>query len=144
MRKDSIHSLLGNSKLVENLLFQVLGKSIRLEKSLESYHIFSGNTSTNFLPVFIFHLGGAISKPLVDLTVAESQKAVFECEVANPDAKGQWLREGKPISFTDSIKSEAIGAKRQLIIPISKLEDIGEYTYQVATSKTSAKLKVEG
>ncbi|KAG8559483.1 hypothetical protein GDO81_017353 [Engystomops pustulosus] len=87
--------------------------------------------------------GGAISKPLVDLTVAESQQAVFECEVANPDSKGQWLREGKPISFTDSIKSESVGAKRQLIIPISKLEDIGEYTYQVATSKTSAKLKVE-
>lgn len=98
----------------------------------------------NFFLFLIASIGGAISKPLVDLTVAESQKAVFECEVANPDSKGQWLREGKPISFTDSIKSESIGRKRQLVIPISKLEDIGEYTYQVATSKTSAKLKVEG
>lgn len=105
------------------------------------------NFSLRLISFFLFHfafIGGAISKPLVDLTVAESQKAVFECEVANPDSKGKWLREGKPIRFSDSIKSESIGKKRQLIIPISKLEDIGEYTYQVATSKTSAKLKVEG
>ncbi|KAJ7345582.1 hypothetical protein JRQ81_001532 [Phrynocephalus forsythii] len=87
--------------------------------------------------------GGAISKPLTDLTVAESQRAVFECEVANPDSQGQWFKDGKPLAMTDRCKSEADGVKRRLNIAISKVDDVGEYTFQVASSKTSAKLKVE-
>ncbi|XP_070364608.1 titin isoform X3 [Equus asinus] len=87
--------------------------------------------------------GGAISKPLTDQTVAESQEAVFECEVANPDSEGEWLRDGKHLPLSKNIRSESDGHKRRLIIAASKLDDIGEYTYKVATSKTSAKLKVE-
>ncbi|XP_059559930.1 titin isoform X1 [Myotis daubentonii] len=87
--------------------------------------------------------GGAISKPLTDQTVAESQEAVFECEVANPDSEGEWLRDGKHLPLSNNIKSESDGRKRRLIIAASKLDDIGEYTYKVATSKTSANLKVE-
>uniref|UniRef100_A0A2K5RZ69 Titin n=1 Tax=Cebus imitator TaxID=2715852 RepID=A0A2K5RZ69_CEBIM len=87
--------------------------------------------------------GGAISKPLTDQTVAESQEAVFECEVANPDSEGEWLRDGKHLPLTNNIRSESDGHKRRLIIAATKLDDIGEYTYKVATSKTSAKLKVE-
>ncbi|XP_054418510.1 titin isoform X1 [Pteronotus mesoamericanus] len=87
--------------------------------------------------------GGAISKPLTDQTVAESQAAVFECEVANPDSEGEWLKDGKHLPRSNDIKIESDGRKRRLIIAASKLDDIGEYTYKVATSKTSAKLKVE-
>ncbi|XP_075386428.1 titin isoform X2 [Tenrec ecaudatus] len=87
--------------------------------------------------------GGAISKPLTDLTVAESQEAVFECEVANPDSEGEWLKDGRYLSLGHNIRSESDGHKRRLIIAVTKLDDIGEYTYKVATSKTSAKLKVE-
>lgn len=104
----------------------------------------------NVLPIetlTLFHrpspTGGAISKPLTDLTVAESQRAVFECEVANPDSKGQWFKDGKPLTMTDRCKSESDGLKRRLNIAISKVDDVGEYTFQVASSKTSAKLKVE-
>nr|KAF6450512.1 hypothetical protein HJG59_008385 [Molossus molossus] len=87
--------------------------------------------------------GGAISKPLTDQTVAESQEAVFECEVANPDSEGDWLKDGKHLPMSNNIKSESDGHKRRLIIAATKLDDIGEYTYKVATSKTSANLKVE-
>ncbi|XP_031816253.1 titin isoform X4 [Sarcophilus harrisii] len=87
--------------------------------------------------------GGAISKPLTDQTVAESQEAVFECEVANPDSEGEWLKDGKPLTMSNNIKSEAEHHKRRLIIVATKLDDVAEYTYKVATSKTSAKLKVE-
>ncbi|XP_069876144.1 titin-like [Dipodomys merriami] len=87
--------------------------------------------------------GGAISKPLTDQTVAESQEAVFECEVANPDSEGEWLKDGKRLALSNNIRSESDGHKRRLIIAATKLDDIGEYTFQVATSKTSAKLKVE-
>lgn len=76
--------------------------------------------------------------------MAESQKAVLECEVANPDSQGQWMKDAKPLPVTDHFKTESDGVKRRLNIPISKLDDMGEYTFQVASSKTSAKLKVEG
>ncbi|NXM99795.1 TITIN protein, partial [Sylvia borin] len=87
--------------------------------------------------------GGAISKPLSDLIVAESQRAVFECEVANPESEGQWLQNGKPLATTDQYRAESDGVKRRLVIPATKLEDMGEYSYEIASSKTSAKLKVE-
>ncbi|NWS69843.1 TITIN protein, partial [Crotophaga sulcirostris] len=87
--------------------------------------------------------GGAISKPLTDLTVAESQTAVFECEVANPESDGQWLKNGRPLPMTDQYRAESDGVKRRLNIPVTKLDDMGEYSYEIASSKTSAKLKVE-
>lgn len=76
--------------------------------------------------------------------VADSQTAVLECEVANPTAEGRWLKDGQPVDFNDNTLSEVDGAVRRLVIVITKGTDIGEYVYQVATSKTSANLKVEG
>lgn len=76
--------------------------------------------------------------------VADSQTAVLECEVANPAAEGQWLKDGHLVDFSENVVSEVDGAARRLVIIITRGTDIGEYTYQVATSKTSATLKVEG
>ncbi|KAM9804801.1 titin-like [Neosynchiropus ocellatus] len=87
--------------------------------------------------------GGAIKKPLHDLVVADSQTATLECEVANPSAEGRWLVDGQPVDFSDNVVSEKVGAVRRLVIVITKATHMGEYTYQVATSKTSAVLKVE-
>lgn len=89
-------------------------------------------------------LGGAINKPLQDVTVAESQTAVLECEVASSSAEGKWLKDGQHVDFNDNVRSEHISAVRRLVIVISRPQDIGEYTYQVANSKTSANLRVEG
>lgn len=69
---------------------------------------------------------------------------MFECEVANPESEGGWLRHGKPLALSTNFRSESDGPKRRLVIVAAKLDDVGEYTYRVATSKTSAKLKVEG
>lgn len=92
-----------------------------------------------FLP-----LGGAINRPLHDVTVAESQTAVLECEVANPTSEGKWLKDGHSVDFSDNVRSEDVGAVRRLVFVITRPQDIGEYTYQVANSKTSANLRVEG
>uniref|UniRef100_A0AAQ6I8C5 Ig-like domain-containing protein n=1 Tax=Anabas testudineus TaxID=64144 RepID=A0AAQ6I8C5_ANATE len=86
---------------------------------------------------------GAIKKPLHDLVVADSQTAVLQCEVANPSAEGRWLKDGQAVDLNENVVSEADGAIRRLVIIITKATDIGEYTYQVATSKTTATLKVE-
>ncbi|KAJ3591665.1 hypothetical protein NHX12_006797, partial [Muraenolepis orangiensis] len=87
--------------------------------------------------------GGAITRPLQDVTVAESQTAQLECEVANARAEGRWLKEGQHVDFSDNVVSEVEGAVRRLLIIITRPQDVGEYTYQVANSKTTANLKVE-
>ncbi|KAM4608731.1 titin-like [Polymixia lowei] len=87
--------------------------------------------------------GGAIKRPLQDLVVADSQTAELECEVANPSAEGKWLKDGKAVDFSDNVLSEVNGAIRRLIIVATKPQDVGEYTYQVANSKTTADLRVE-
>lgn len=76
--------------------------------------------------------------------VADSQTTVLQCEVANPTAEGRWLKDSQPVDFNENVMSEVDGAIRRLVIIITKATDIGEYTYQVATSKTTASLKVEG
>lgn len=93
--------------------------------------------------VFVFP-GGAISRPLHDIIVADSQTAEFECEVANPTAEGKWLKDGQPCDFGENVRSEKNGAVRRLVIVITRPNDIGEYTYQIANSKTTANLRVEG
>lgn len=76
--------------------------------------------------------------------MAESQTAELECEVANADAEGRWLKEGQPVDFSENVVSEVQGAVRRLVIVITRPQDVGEYTYQVANSKTTANLRVEG
>lgn len=76
--------------------------------------------------------------------MAESQTAQLECQVANADAEGRWLKEGQPVDFSDNVVSEVEGAVRRLTIVITRPQDVGEYSYQVANSKTTANLKVEG
>lgn len=89
-------------------------------------------------------LGGAIKRPLQDVVVAESQLAELECEVANPSAEGLWLKDGQHVFFSDNIQSQDIGELRRLVLIITRPQDVGEYTYQLGNSKTSAHLKVEG
>lgn len=100
---------------------------------------FDANTLILMLPQ-----GGAITRPLQDVTVAESQTAVLECEVANAEAEGRWMKEGQPVDFSENVVSEVKGAVRQLRIIITRPQDVGEYSYQVAHSKTTANLRVEG
>lgn len=64
--------------------------------------------------------------------------------MANPSAEGKWLKDGQPVDYSENILSEEDGAVRRLVIIITRATDIGEYTYQVATSRTTASLKVEG
>lgn len=75
--------------------------------------------------------------------MAESQTAELECDVANPTAEGKWLKDGQPVDFSDNVKHVKNGAVRRLVITITRPQDIGEYTYQVANSKTTAILRVE-
>lgn len=118
----------------------VSGKSESVLK-MASVAIGRALTDWNYL---LLPPGGAIKKPLHDLVVADSQTSVLECEVANPSADGKWLKDGHHVDFNENTMSEVNGAVRRLVIVITKPTDVGEYTYQVATSRTSATLRVEG
>lgn len=117
------------------LSFGVMWYLVRCELELHCH-------KTNCVPVL--PPGGAITRPLQDVMVAESQTAELECEVANANAEGKWLKEGQPIDLNENVVSEVNGAVRRLIIVITRPQDVGEYTYQVANSKTTANLRVEG
>ncbi|KAF7709182.1 hypothetical protein HF521_016032 [Silurus meridionalis] len=110
-------------------------------KDEEGQYVFAAGEKTSSATLTVS--GGAINKPLQDVTVAESQTAVLECEVASASAEGKWIKDGHHVDFSDNVISEEIGVVRRLVIAISRPQDIGEYTYQVANSKTSANLKVE-
>ncbi|KAG5283757.1 hypothetical protein AALO_G00045780, partial [Alosa alosa] len=114
---------------------------INAMKDEEGEYTFAAGEKTSSAKLIVS--GGAIKRPLRDQTVAESQSAEFECEVANASAKGKWLKDGQPVDYSDNVHSEDKGAVRCLVIVITRPQDVGEYTYQVANSKTSAHLKVE-
>ncbi|KAL0963720.1 hypothetical protein UPYG_G00309990 [Umbra pygmaea] len=114
---------------------------INTMKDEEGQYTFAAGEQTSSAQLTVS--GGAISRPLHDLIVADSQTAEFECEVANPFAEGKWLKDGHRCDIGENIRSEEDGAVRRLIIVITKPTHIGEYTYQVANSRTTASLKVE-
>ncbi|XP_052004044.1 titin-like [Xyrauchen texanus] len=114
---------------------------INAMKDEEGQYAFAAGEKTSGAKLTVS--GGAINRPLCDVTVAESQTAMLECEVANPDSEGKWLKDGHPVDFSDNVRSEDIGAVRRLVFVITRPQDIGEYTHQVANSKTSANLSVE-
>ncbi|KPP64347.1 titin-like, partial [Scleropages formosus] len=87
--------------------------------------------------------GGAVTKVLEDVVVAESQTAILGCEVANPNAEGRWLKDGQRLVFNDNIRSEELDFVRRLVIVITRPQDAGEYTYHVGNSVSAANLKVE-
>ncbi|CDQ62005.1 unnamed protein product [Oncorhynchus mykiss] len=114
---------------------------INTMKDEEGEYAFAAGEQTSSAKLTVS--GGAINRPLQDVTVAESQTAELECEVANPTAEGKWLKDGQPVNFSDNVNHMNNGAVRRLVITITRPNDIGEYTYQVANSKTTANLKVE-
>ncbi|XP_051980649.1 titin-like, partial [Xyrauchen texanus] len=114
---------------------------INAMKDEEGQYAFAAGEKTSSAKLTVS--GGAINRPLCDVTVAESQTAMLECEVASPNSEGKWLKDGHRVDFSDNVRSEDIGVVRRLVFVISRPQDIGEYTYQVANSKTSANLRVE-
>uniref|UniRef100_A0A0S7EPU5 non-specific serine/threonine protein kinase n=2 Tax=Poeciliopsis prolifica TaxID=188132 RepID=A0A0S7EPU5_9TELE len=110
-------------------------------KDEEGQYMFHAGEKTSSAQLTVS--GGAITRPLQDVTVAESQTSEFECEVANAEAEGKWLKDGQLVNFNENVVSEVNGSVRRLVIVITRPQDVGEYTYQVANSKTSANLKVE-
>ncbi|KAM8849475.1 obscurin isoform 11-T11 [Spinachia spinachia] len=71
-----------------------------------------------------------------------SQKATLSCEVADTKTEVRWLRDGKLLAASKTIRTEAKGKSRQLVIDSVEKKDAGEYVCEAGTEKLAFKIHV--
>ena len=81
---------------------------------------------------------------LQDYTAVEKDEVILQCEISKADAPVKWMKDGKPITPSKNVVIKADGKKRILILKKALKKDIGQYTCDCGTDKTSAKLNIEG
>lgn len=69
---------------------------------------------------------------------------VLQCEISKADAPVTWFKDGKEIKPSKNAIIKADGKKRILILKKALKSDIGQYTCDCGTDKTSGKLNIEG
>ena len=56
-----------------------------------------------------------------------SERLELSCEISQSDAPVRWYRDGLEVDEGPDLILEADGAKRRLVIPMTTVEDTGEY-----------------
>ncbi|XP_051809579.1 obscurin [Acanthochromis polyacanthus] len=83
-----------------------------------------------------------ISKPIMDISVAEKEKVTFECEVSRTNADVKWFKDDVELKPGKNFGLHSLGRKRSLVINKCTPEDGGTYICRTADDNTSAKLTV--
>ncbi|XP_054597172.2 obscurin isoform X9 [Nothobranchius furzeri] len=83
-----------------------------------------------------------ISKPIMDISVSEKEKATFECEVSRNNAEVKWFKDGAELKPGKNLGLHFLGRKCTLVIQKCTPEDGGTYICRTADDNTSAKLTV--
>lgn len=73
-----------------------------------------------------------------------SQKATLSCSVCDSKSEVKWYKDGKLLTSSRTIYSEAKGTSRQLVIEKVEKSDAGEYTCEVGADKLVFKISVSG
>lgn len=73
-----------------------------------------------------------------------SQRATLSCEVAESKTDVKWYKDGKLLTSTKAIHTEASGKNRQLVIQSLEKKDAGEYVCEAGAEKLVFKIHVEG
>ncbi|KAK2857016.1 hypothetical protein Q5P01_005751 [Channa striata] len=63
----------------------------------------------------------------LELTHWASERLELSCEISQSDAPVYWYRDGLEVTEGPNLILEVDGAKRRLVIPITSVEDTGEY-----------------
>ncbi|KAM4728162.1 obscurin [Anableps anableps] len=84
-----------------------------------------------------------ISKPIMDISVPEKEKATFECEVSRNNAEVKWFKNDVELKPAKNITIHSLGRKRTLVINKCIIEDGGTYICRTTDDNTSAKLTVQ-
>ncbi|XP_034405548.1 obscurin-like protein 1 [Cyclopterus lumpus] len=67
------------------------------------------------------------SEPELELTRLASERLQLSCEISQPDAPVRWYRDGLEVEEGQNLILEVDGARRRLVIPITTVDDTGEY-----------------
>lgn len=81
---------------------------------------------------------------LHDYSVTEKDELTMVCELSKPNAEVKWFKGGQQITPSKNVAIKADGKRRMLIIKKTEKADIGEYTCDCDSDKTTAKLNIEG
>ncbi|XP_028988214.1 obscurin isoform X3 [Betta splendens] len=77
-----------------------------------------------------------------DVSAAVSQKATLTCEVADARTEVKWFKDGKLVTSSKTVHTEAKGRSRQLVIDSADKRDAGEYVCEAGTEKLAFKINV--
>lgn len=81
--------------------------------------------------VTVVELPPEIITKMVDQTVTQGERAMFEIELTKGDALVRWFKDGKELQFSEHIQLSIDGKRQKLKIYNSEMEDKGVYSCQV-------------
>ncbi|XP_061776442.1 obscurin isoform X15 [Nerophis ophidion] len=92
--------------------------------------------------LLVSELPAMITKPLVDISVTEKEKATFACEVSRTNAEVEWLKDDVGLRPGKNYSIHSLARKRTLIINKCAPEDEGTYICRTTDDNTCAKLTI--
>lgn len=81
---------------------------------------------------------------LQNYTAVERDEVKLVCELSKAVADVKWFKDGKEITPSKNIAIVTDGKKRILMVRKAEKANIGEYTCDCGSDKTTAKLNIEG
>lgn len=81
---------------------------------------------------------------LQNYTAVEKDEVKLVCELSKAIADVKWFKDGKEITPSKNIAISTDGKKRILMVRKAEKANIGEYTCDCGSDKTTANLNIEG
>lgn len=81
---------------------------------------------------------------LQNYTAVEKDEVILSCELSKAVTDVKWFKDGNEIFPSKNVLFQAEGKKRVLIIKKAAKSNMGTYTCDCGTDKTSADLNIEG
>lgn len=80
----------------------------------------------------------------LELTHLAPERLELGCEISKVEAPVRWFRDGLELQEGPNLKLEADGAQRRLIIPITRVDDTGEYVCDTEDDSVAFMVTVTG
>uniref|UniRef100_A0A8C4IGU7 Ig-like domain-containing protein n=1 Tax=Dicentrarchus labrax TaxID=13489 RepID=A0A8C4IGU7_DICLA len=81
---------------------------------------------------------------LQNYTAVEKDEVILACELSKAKDEVKWFKDGNEIFPSKNILLQSDGKKRMLVIKKAAKSNIGAYTCDCGTDKTTADLNIEG
>lgn len=81
---------------------------------------------------------------LQNYTAVEKDEVILSCELSKSTAEVKWFKDGNEIFPSKNILFQSDGKKRMLVIKKAAKSNVGAYTCDCGTDKTTADLNIEG